>query len=184
MTNATQTQTDDQATLVAIIKLQLAEMEVDAFLPYEAISARTGRPKHGPNTFEFALMGAMEQLEVAEEGRPPMFFLRCGKRGIRRVSANEAASQGLKRRRRHIVKKAHRGLSQARNLTQDPDLDKEHKDYLGAHAACLALVASAGRSHSGLGTGTPLPKATGGSLPDWDGLKGLYAPADDEGGQS
>jgi hypothetical protein len=161
--------------LVGHIMVTLKALEIDESLTYDELSARVGRPRHGPKGWEFALIEALELLEELQDDGHGRFFLRCGSRiGILRISANDAAAEGLSRRRRQIVRKAKRGLRQARNIAQDPDLTAEYKAYLGAQAASLGVVASAGRKFSGLGTGAERPKITEGNSPDWDGLKALY----------
>lgn len=157
-----------------LVKIALSALEIDQNLTYTQLSTNVGAPRHGPDGWEFALIEAIEELETSEGERPAMFYLRCGSRiGIVRISANDAASEALSRRRRHIVRKANRGLRQARAIAQDPDLSAEYKAYLGAQAASLAVVASAGQKFSGLGTGSPRPKISR-TAPDWDGLKALY----------
>jgi hypothetical protein len=161
---------------IALVKVALATLSEEETMTYDQLSVETGLER---DEWQFALIDALKQLEEPEGGRERMFFLRQGKKGITRISASEAASELGQRKRRHIVRKAYRGLDQARNIAQSPDLSQEDKNRLAAHAASLAVTASAAQGHPGLGVGKTA-KISPSKTPDWSGLTALYANTEKE----
>lgn len=167
---------NSQEVLVGLVKTTLANLSIDESLTYEEFSTEMGC---GRDAWEFALIEGLKLLEEPEGGRDRMFFLRQGKKGITRINASDAAYELPNRKRKHIVRKAYRGLDQARNIAQDPDLSQEGKSRLAAHAASLAVTASAAQGHPGLGGGKTT-KISPTKAPDWSGLTALYANTETE----
>jgi hypothetical protein len=95
--------------------------------------------------FSLALMAATRELE--ERG---IFMLRKGKQWTR-LSPDDAARILTTRRGRHIVNKAKRGIGQAQNILESPDLDERGRMLAtGAIARDVAVSISAGMQRRAL----------------------------------